>query len=168
MLKLIERVTGGVVIAIAAVLLLQVVGRHVLAYPFAWPEELAGFLFVWLVFLGAVVAYRSGGLIGIHVFVDLLPPRGRAAVRLLANLIVDLVLAGLVWQGVRAATAAAGTRTTVLQFSWAWIYAALPLGCAALLVAMLATTIQSARHLADPSRHPDPIAPTDADGADPP
>lgn len=135
--RLVEMATAALVLLIAAVLLLQVVGRHVLAYPFSWPEEVAGFLFVWLIFLGSVVAYRRRSLIGIEWLPGLLPPLGREAMRLVSNLIVVAFLVTLIWQGIEATIAAAATRTTVLRFSWLWVYLALPVGFGGLLIAFL-------------------------------
>lgn len=155
-LRLIEISTGLLVMIVAAVLMLQVVGRHILQYPFSWPEEFAGFLFVWVVFLGALVAYRQGGLIGISWFTQMLPRRWRAAVRLLSNLIVLALLAALVWKGTQAALDSAGMRTTVLQFSWAWVYAALPVGLFLLLLSFAIDTWRSLLFFIDPDRFPDP------------
>ena len=143
--RLLEFVAGMLVLAIAAILLLQVVGRHVFEYPFSWPEEVAGFMFVWLIFLGAITAYRRGGLIGIDWLIGKLQPLPREIIRMLSNLIVIVLLAALIWNGVEATVAASGTRTTVLRFTWAWIYAAMPIGFAVLLLSFIITLLGEIR-----------------------
>lgn len=143
--RIVGVLTGAIVLAIAFILLLQVVGRHVLQYPLPWPEEVAGFLFVWLIFIGAFQAYRSGGLIGIDWLVGQLPPVASDCIRLVSDLLVILLLAGLIWTGTDALLAASGSRTTMLRFSWAWVYLAFPVGCALLLLAFVSDFLRNAR-----------------------
>jgi TRAP-type C4-dicarboxylate transport system permease small subunit len=124
----IEVATGGAVVAIAVILVLQVVSRYILRYPLAWPEEMAGFLFVWLIFLGAPLAYRAGALIGLTFVLDALPPSLRRAIIITIQMIVIAFLAFLTYEGLVATKLAWTKSTTVLGFSWAWVYAALPVG----------------------------------------
>lgn len=144
---ILDAVTGALVVAIAAILLLQVIGRYVLEYPFTWPEEMAGFLFVWVIFLGALSAYRGGHMIGISIFVDKLPARWTAAVRLATNLVVVAILVLMIVEGVDATRAAAGMRTTVTGLSWAYIYLALPIGFALLALGYLGAVVRDAREM---------------------
>jgi TRAP-type C4-dicarboxylate transport system permease small subunit len=127
-LKVLELVTGFIVLAIAAILSLQVVTRYLIQYPFAWPEEICGFLFVWLIFLGATLAHRSGSLIGMTVLRDKLPSEWATRVKLLMNLIVLACLLLLVVKSSQATYLSLAKKTTVLRFSWAYVYSAVPLG----------------------------------------
>ena len=147
--RIAELMSGALLLAIAAILLLQVASRHVLAYPLPWPEEMAGFLFVWLIFIGAIRAYRSGGLIGIDWLIGKLPPVPRDIVRLSSDVVVILLLVGLIWTGIEATIAAIGSRTTMLRFSWAWVYLAFPIGCAMLLLSFVSTFLREAGDLLD-------------------
>jgi TRAP-type C4-dicarboxylate transport system permease small subunit len=72
-------------------------GLQFLSLPhFIWTEEMARFLFVWTVMIGAMVGVRDSA----HFEVDLLPrmgPRGEAAARLLGRLgILALAVAFLI------------------------------------------------------------------------
>ena len=143
-LLVLEIVTGAAVLAIAFILLIQVFSRYGFQYPMAWPEEAAGFIFVWLIFLGAPLAYWGGSLIGIHVFVETMPKRFQNVIYVLTNLIVISFLVFLFFQGMEAIGQSWNKRTTVLQFSYAWIYMPLPIGVAALAVGY---AIKLIRHL---------------------
>ena len=79
-----ERLTGGVtrvlqlaIVACLTVMALLVFGNVVLRYGFdtgiAVSEELARLLFVWMVFLGAILASRQHAHIGFDSFVKMLP-----------------------------------------------------------------------------------------------
>jgi TRAP-type transport system small permease protein len=133
-IRLLEVTTGAAVLAIAIILVVQVFSRYLFQFPLSWPEEVAGFVFVWLIFLGAPLAYWSGSLIGIHVFVDAMPDRFRTAIFVTTNIIVILFMIFLIFKGFEAMDQSWNKRTTVLQFSYAWIYVPLPIGAAALVV----------------------------------
>ena len=68
------------------VILMQIVFR-VAGWPLAWTEELARYLFVWIIYLSASKAVKLGR----HLSVDLLPiilkGRARLALLILANLL---------------------------------------------------------------------------------
>lgn len=73
------------VVSVAALVLpvsLQVFSRYLSFVPtFDWTEEMARFLFIWMVMVGAMIGVRESA----HFEVDLwptLPPRGEALVRL--------------------------------------------------------------------------------------
>lgn len=71
------RVTGWVIIAMTTVmmasLILQVFSRYVIGQGFTWTEELALFLFTWVVLLAATTAIRDDGHVRLQLVVDLLP-----------------------------------------------------------------------------------------------
>ena len=77
-------------IATVAVLIIpvtmQIVSRYTaLIPPYIWTEELARFLFIWMIMLGAMVGVRESS----HFDVDIWPrlsPKGNAALRLVTNI----------------------------------------------------------------------------------
>jgi len=78
---------------------LQIFSRFTALLPhYIWTEEMARFLFVWTVMIGAMVGVRDGA----HFEVDLLPklgPRGEAIARLLGRIGILLVALIFVWAG---------------------------------------------------------------------
>ena len=104
-----DRICGAIetVIALAlAVMVLLVFGNVVLRYGFnsgiTLSEEVSRWLFIWMTFLGAIVALREHGHLGVDMFVSRLPPLGKrvclVAGHLLMLFIVWLLLAGSVAQ----------------------------------------------------------------------
>ena len=55
------------------VIFAQVIFRYILKSPLAWSEELARYLFVWVSFIGSVVAARRNQHIGVEMLVNKLP-----------------------------------------------------------------------------------------------
>jgi len=83
--KPVELACGALMVAITAVVFLQVVSRYVFNYPFDWPEELARYLFVWVALLGAALALRRGAHFSIDALVKSLPAAWRRIVPLLIH-----------------------------------------------------------------------------------
>ena len=83
--KPVELACGALMVAITAVVFLQVVSRYVFNYPFDWPEELARYLFVWVALLGAALALRRGAHFSIDALVKRLPAAWRRIVPLLIH-----------------------------------------------------------------------------------
>jgi TRAP-type C4-dicarboxylate transport system permease small subunit len=78
---------------------LQIFSRYTELIPsYIWTEEMARFLFVWMIMIGAMLGIREGR----HFEVDIWPrlaPRPKAALGLFSNLAV-LVFAGVfIWAG---------------------------------------------------------------------
>jgi TRAP-type transport system small permease protein len=92
---LIERICRAIDLLIAAALAVMVVlvfGNVVLRYAFnsgiAVSEEVSRWLFVWLCFMGAVVALKEGGHLGTDMLVSRLPVAGKKACLLLGHLLM--------------------------------------------------------------------------------
>ncbi len=71
------------IVACLALMVILVFGNVVLRYAFnlgiTMSEELSRFLFVWLTFLGAIVAFREHGHLGVDMVVSRLSPAGKRA-----------------------------------------------------------------------------------------
>jgi TRAP-type C4-dicarboxylate transport system permease small subunit len=75
----------------------NVVLRHVFDSGINTSEELARFMFIWLTFLGAIVAMRDGGHLGMDMVVRRLTGRVRQAALLLGQVLVFVCCGVLLW-----------------------------------------------------------------------
>ena len=65
---------------------LQIIARYTALIPsYIWTEEMARFLFIWTIMIGAMVGVRESAHFEVDVWPDL-PRRAEAAVRILARL----------------------------------------------------------------------------------
>ena len=71
-----------------------------------WTEEMARFLFIWMVMLGAMVGVRDGTHFDVDVWPEL-SPRANARLRIVSMLFVLLFALVFVWYGVK-----------FVQFGW--------------------------------------------------
>jgi TRAP-type C4-dicarboxylate transport system permease small subunit len=91
-INLFYRVLEGLIVIALAGMVVMVFGNVVLRYGFnggiAISEELSRFFFVWLSFIGAVIAFREYSHLGIETFVQKLSRKGRLVCMGLSNAIV--------------------------------------------------------------------------------
>ncbi|MEY2686348.1 MAG: hypothetical protein RL375_546 [Pseudomonadota bacterium] len=89
--RLIVRAMEWTLIAILGLMVVLVFGNVVLRYGFnsgiTFSEEVSRFLFVWMVFLGAVLMLRDNGHLGVHTITRMLPLAGKKVCKLLSDVI---------------------------------------------------------------------------------
>lgn len=132
---LLRMVVGTLLGIMVVVVALQVVVRFALpplgiivAAP--WTEELARYLLVWSIFLGAAIACRAGTLIAVDALPDALPPRWGRRVRVVAISITIAFLLQLTLVGWRYVSFGWSETSTVLGIPMAVVYLAMPIGSA--------------------------------------
>jgi TRAP-type C4-dicarboxylate transport system permease small subunit len=121
-------------VAVTVDLLLGVYSRYVLERTFTWYDEVARACFLWLVFLGAAVGVKRGAHFGLHLLVDGMPPRLKRWVSLLTPLAVIVFAATLIVQGWALVQLGRLQTTAVMGMPVSWIYAAMPVGGALMIV----------------------------------
>jgi len=102
-----SKLLAAVLVLCLAAMVVMVFGNVVLRYVFnsgiTMSEELSRWLFVWMTFLGAVLAVRDRGHLGSDMLVSRLGPTGKKAC-LVAGLLLMLVINALLLQGSLAQT----------------------------------------------------------------
>jgi TRAP-type C4-dicarboxylate transport system permease small subunit len=126
-------------LAVISVLgLWQVLTRFILSQPSSWTEEVMRRLLIWCVMLGVVGALRRGALVS----VDLMLRKSRGAWRSVVRAVIALCslafLAVIVWFGTDLAWRVRFQTFASIELSMGFAYAALPLGAALAMVAVVA------------------------------
>src|SRR4029453_14988737 len=97
--KLLEILLAACVGILVIPVTLQIVSRYTPLIPsYIWTEEMARFLFVWTIMIGAMVGVREAQHLEVDVWPDL-SRRSEAAVRILARLGVLGLDLGCGWAG---------------------------------------------------------------------
>lgn len=116
------------VIAISlAVMVVLVFGNVVMRYGFnsgiTLSEELSRWLFIWLTFMGAIIALKDHGHLGTDMLIGRLGPTGKKICLGLSHLLM-LFVCGLLFSGsYDQAVINLETTSAVMEVSMAWIYA---------------------------------------------
>ncbi|MCX7141776.1 MAG: TRAP transporter small permease [Proteobacteria bacterium] len=115
----------GVILAVMVVL---VFGNVVLRYGFnsgiAISEEVSRYLFVWLTFLGAIVAVHEHGHLGVDTLVKALPRGGKLFCVITSELLMLFAVALLFWGSWKQTLINLGTKSPVAEVPLALIYVA--------------------------------------------
>jgi TRAP-type C4-dicarboxylate transport system permease small subunit len=142
-------VIGALLAVISVVVLMQVIVRFVLTslgvnISAPWTEELARYLLVWLIFLGAAVGCRRMQLISLEFVIKGLPRAVGSAMRQVALVLCLGLFAIMLRFGVQFVQVLGATELSpVMQISMIWVYWAMPVGAALMIVNTLAFMAES-------------------------
>ena len=124
LLNLLLVVTVAVLVVPVAI---QILSRHTDFIPsWIWTEEMARFLFVWMIMIGSMVGIRDGS----HFDVDLWPelaPRANALLRVVADLFVLVMALVFIWYGIRFVQLGWDQTSELAELPMVWIFIAWPL-----------------------------------------
>lgn len=152
------RVTRWIVIGAAAVmiisLILQIFFRYVVGSSLVWSEELALFLFTWVVLLAGSLGVRENFHVRLTLFLDFLPSRVKWGFNLVIHLISGFFGGLVVYSGYHYLDATLGQVSAAVRYPIEFLHAAAPV-CGVLIVLhtlanlgamMMASRTRSAGH----------------------
>ena len=149
------KILGNLDVSIACVMLAGlivltfagVLKRYIFRDPIAWMEELQPLLFLWVVFLAAGAAFRTGGHVAIEIVVDALPKKVGKVIERIDVVIELLILAYLTWQScVFYAQCVTTSKVTLfLQIPYSLAYVILPVGCVLMIISVICKEISDIR-----------------------
>jgi tripartite ATP-independent transporter DctM subunit len=116
------------------ILFAGVVSRYVFRSPFVWSDELASILFLWLAMLGAVVAFRRSEHMRMSTLVARASSTWRAFFEAFAVAVAIAFLVLILHPTFEYALDEAAVVTPALEIPNIWRAAALPVGCALMLL----------------------------------
>jgi TRAP-type C4-dicarboxylate transport system permease small subunit len=130
----VEWVCMVLMVVLSIDLLLGVFSRYVMVRTFTWYDEIARGCFVWLTFLGAAVGVKRNAHFRLHILVDRLSPRLRQVTVFLFPLVVIVFASVLIQQGLVFLELGRFQQTPVMGLSKMWIYVAIPIGGALMIL----------------------------------
>jgi TRAP-type C4-dicarboxylate transport system permease small subunit len=140
---------GALLAVITVVVFIQVLVRFVLTHAglnisAPWTEELARFLLVWLVFLGAAVGCRRMQLISLDFVVKAVPGIAGRLLRYLALALCLWLFVLMVRYGTQFVTIIGRTEMSpVMQVSKAWVYWAMPVAAVLMIINTCAFALEA-------------------------
>jgi len=133
---LLDKVTLTLLILLNLVVGLQIFSRYVLNHSLFWSEELARYMFIWLVFLSGAMVLRQDRHIQVTVFVDLLPAAVRGAVLILGDLLMLGFSLTVCVEGIRLSRLVWTVLTAAMEIPWALVYLGIILGTGVMTLAL--------------------------------
>lgn len=120
--KVIEFVLAALLLGMVIMVFGNVVLRYAFNSGIDVSEELSRYFFVWLTFIGAIIAMHEGSHLGMDTFVAKLGRRGKIACLALCQGLILLCCAMLVWGTWRQHEVNATTMAPVTGLPMIWVY----------------------------------------------
>ena len=137
------RLLEWIVIVLMAVLFIEVslgVVYRTIGVSLVWYDEVASILLAWLTFYGAALASVKRAHIGCPELVDLAPPRVRAAVRALSQVLTIAFFLLMGWIGYKVLGALEADRLVSLpDVPVAWAQSVVPISAVLIVIAEIVT-----------------------------
>jgi TRAP-type C4-dicarboxylate transport system permease small subunit len=139
---------GGLILAImTAAVFIQVVMRFLGHAGIDGLEEVPRYLFVWLVMIGAAAAMHRGEHTVLDFFINHLPPRARALVLVLINVLMIGLFIYLIKLSLVLVPNAQLQTSPGLGLPLGYVYAAVPVGAALIILPMIRGCVAALRSL---------------------
>lgn len=97
MKKWVDRFNGLLLALMFLITFYQILARDIFIISSMWTEELARFLFVWIVFLGAATLLEDNKHIQITILIERLPQAVSRIIRVISNLLMLIFCVIFVW-----------------------------------------------------------------------
>ncbi len=141
----------SVLVALSSFLIIivfgNVVGRYAFNYSLAWAEEASRFLFIWTVFIGAVLTNEKYEHMHLDILVQWFPGKTGRLMQLAAYVVMLLALGILIRGGVIATMDSLSWESPALEIPYGWVYSIVPFCCAVMFYQVLVGTFQTLREL---------------------
>jgi len=125
--RLLDVLLGISVAALIVPVTIQIIARYTALIPaWIWTEEMARFLFIWMVMLGSMIGVREGT----HFEVDVWPQlsdRGNALLRIVTYAFILVFACVFAWYGIRFVQFGWDQTSELAELPMVWIFAAWPL-----------------------------------------
>lgn len=138
-------IAGSCLVLIVLMTVAGVFMRKVMGKPFAWLEEMQIFFFVWTIYFGGSVAFRTGNQVSIDLIAARLKPGARRVLDVVDYVITLIVLIYLTYGGYELMMSVTKKVTPYFKISYSFIDMAVPIGCALMIIQY---TVVTWKHIA--------------------
>ncbi|MDX3926216.1 MAG: TRAP transporter small permease [Shinella sp.] len=132
-----------IAVGFAAVCLRYVFNGH---YALFWSEEVIRYAFIWVFWLCAPILVWRRAMFTVDVFVNMMPRGLQRVIAILLDLAVIALMATFVYYGWLMARVNAPQLSSALSISLFWIYLAIPVGSALIILATIARMARDRRN----------------------
>jgi TRAP-type C4-dicarboxylate transport system permease small subunit len=119
----------AMLVAAACLGMYQILSRFVFEQPAEWSEVLIRFTLIWMVFLGAPVAFRQGAMVCVDLAHRMAGHVGKRVLDTVAAVCALVIIAVMLWYGIEYAWRVRFQTISGLEsYSMTWAYMAIPVG----------------------------------------
>lgn len=140
--KLLIKVIGIVMLLMTAFVFIQVICRYIFNFTLPWTEELARYLMIWAVFLGAAVSLRQSNLIALEILVQFTPKSISKIIQIIAQVISLIFFVVLVNTGMDMLKISGFETAPVTKLPMSIVYSSLPVSMVLMILNSIAVFIE--------------------------
>ena len=141
--KVLYWISVGSMGVMLAIIFFQVISRYIFNYTFEWSEELARFLFVWVVFLGSALIMGESGHMAVQLFPSRLAgSRTGTCLEVFINLCSYGFILLLLVQGSKMSSVMMFQTAPALGIPMGYVYSIIPLSACLMLLYLLKDTFK--------------------------
>lgn len=107
---------------------INVVARYVFNSPFPWAGELARYSFISIIYLGAILAFKDKGHIGLDLIIEYFPEKLKRFIEAVSKILVGIFLVVFIYVGIKMAINNLNVKSSAMLIPMAIPYLALPVG----------------------------------------
>lgn len=135
MKQVLEGILAVLITILSCIVFLNVILRYGFQTSILSVDELSRYLFVWLTFIGAIVAFMDNAHVQVTFLVEKLSPKNQRRMSLLTHTLILLLCIALSWGGIQKALQDWSDHSPILGIPVGLMYAAcLPTGVAIALI----------------------------------
>jgi TRAP-type C4-dicarboxylate transport system permease small subunit len=124
-------------LAMTAIIVIQVIARYVVGSSLSWTEETSRFFFIWVVLLGTAIGVHDGSHVAVEFVLNRLPKPVNRFLKMSYTLCLCTLTGIMVWAGVKLARAVAVQLSPATRVPMSYVYAAVPVCAAIMLIHLL-------------------------------
>jgi TRAP-type C4-dicarboxylate transport system permease small subunit len=142
--KIIKYLIAILLTGMVVLVFTNVISRYFLNFAIAWTEEVSRFMFIWLVFLGAVLAYVNDEHLRLDILERKFSEKSGQVVAVICDLIVMYAIYLITAGGLNLAVQSLNWLSPAVSFSYGIVYSVVPI-CGGLM--FLQTLLKSYYHV---------------------
>lgn len=119
----------------------QVITRYVFNYTPYFGEELARYLFVWVVFLSLPLVAKHGGHMAIETVTNHVHGATLKLLKILADIFTIVFLFIMVVCGIQMVVRTSYQTSPAMMLPMSWVYVVIPFGCGVMLLYVVANLV---------------------------
>ena len=122
-------ISGCLLLVMATGIFYSVSMRYLLSEPPLWSDEAPRAFFLWLTYIGIIVATKRGQNIRVTHFIDKVPAFPRVIIETVMHVLVLIMLFSLVWYNMPVIKLQLGGKMLSTGWSFVWVYLPVSVGC---------------------------------------
>ncbi len=137
--RAVDVLTLTLLAVMVVVVFTQVIFRFFIQQPLSWSEEVARYVFVWIIWMGAATVVREGGHPGMDLLTRCFPPAWQRVTELAMGLLFIATLVTIIFTGFGLVAGNMSQPSPAMELPMGIPYAAIPLSACIMLVNLLCT-----------------------------